>query len=177
MFEDFKPVLKIFIRFIVIYLLLLGGYQLYLNAYEGTGLDPISQWIGLQSVSLQNFVGYESRFVSDIKNDYSWFYVEGDYRSIMVEGCNAISVMILFSAFVFAFYKGKKTFVFAGLGLLFLLVTNIVRIAGLNVVFVDYPEFSTEAHDYLFPAIIYGSVVLLWLVWIKLYAIKNDENP
>jgi hypothetical protein len=31
----------------------------------------------------------------------------------MVEGCNAVSVMILFLAFIFAFYKGIKTILFA----------------------------------------------------------------
>ena len=95
----------------------------------------------------------------------------------MVEGCNAISVIILFLAFIFAFYKGGKTFVFAGVGVLILHLMNILRIAAINIVAI---ELSAEdfkiAHDYFFPAIIYGTVVVLWLVWIKFFVLKRDEN-
>ena len=108
----------------------------------------------------------------------TWFYVSGKYVSRMVEGCNAVSVMILFVAFIFAFYKGIKTFVFAGLGLLFLHIINVLRIAGLNILIVESPDYSKIGHDYFFPAIIYGSVVVLWLIWIKFFALKEtaDEN-
>lgn len=86
--------------------------------------------------------------------------------------------MVLFLAFIFAFYQGIKTFVFAGLGFVFLHIINVLRIAGLNILLVEWPQYSKIGHDYLFPAIIYGSVVLLWLIWIKFFALKNpvDES-
>ncbi|NHW59766.1 exosortase family protein XrtF, partial [Escherichia coli] len=40
MFEDFKPTLKILLRFLLVYLVLLGVYQFYLNTQEG--LDGLS---------------------------------------------------------------------------------------------------------------------------------------
>ena len=176
MFSDFKPVLKILIRFLVIYLIFLGMYQMYLNYYAGTGLDPVSVWISEQSTAVQNWLGYPSKMVLQPQFETSWFYVSGAYRSRMVEGCNAISVMILFLAFIFAFYEGAKTFWFAFLGLLFLHIMNVFRIAGLNIVIVELPKYVKMAHDYFFPAIIYGSVVLLWLIWIKFFALRTDEN-
>lgn len=175
MFRDFKPVLKILLRFLVIYLILLGIYQFYLNFYSGTDLDPVSKWVAHQATDLQNLVGYPSRMVDQPERETSWFYVSGEYRSRMVEGCNAISVMILFLAFVFAFYNGVKTFIFAFLGLVFLHIANIFRIAGLNLLLVEYPQYTKIGHDYFFPSIIYGSVVLLWLLWIKFFALKPDE--
>lgn len=90
----------------------------------------------------------------------------------MVEGCNAISVIILFVAFIFAFYKGTKTFVFIALSLLILYIMNVLRIVGLNIISRDYHEYNKIGHDYVFPAVIYGSVVVLWLVWIKFFALK-----
>lgn len=175
MFQDFRPVLIILARFIVIYLVLLGGYQLYLNFYEGTGLDPVSKWVAFQSGKIQDFLGYKTILVDQPKFETTWFYVNNKYISRMVEGCNAISVMILFVAFIFAFYKGKKTFVFAFLGLVFLHIMNVLRIAGLNILIIEHPKYTKIGHDYFFPAIIYGTVVLLWLIWIKFYALK-DEN-
>ena len=84
--------------------------------------------------------------------------------------------MILFLAFVFAFFKGSKTFVYAGLGLVFLHLMNVLRIVGLNILLRELPQYSKIGHDYFFPAIIYGSVVLLWLVWIKFFALKDSHH-
>lgn len=174
MFDDFKPVLKILLRFLVIYLMLLGGYQLYLNDFEVQGLDPISRKIADNVVVVQNFLGYPSALYDMSQEQAVYFYVSGDYRTRMVEGCNAVSIMILFLSFIFAFYKGWKTFVFSVIGLAILYILNVLRIAGLNVIYVENEAWGNAAHDYAFPAIIYGGVVILWLMWIKFYVLKNE---
>ncbi|MCW3160444.1 exosortase family protein XrtF [Chryseobacterium oryctis] len=176
MLKDFKPVLGILLRFIVIYLVLLFGYQFYLNSFKETGLDPYSRIIGEQVCFIQNSMRYPTQLYDDVKSEQVWFYVKNDYATRMVEGCNAISVMILFLAFIFAFYKGTKTFVFAFLGILVLYIMNLLRITGLNIVMTDYKDYGKIAHDYVFPAVIYGTVVLLWLVWIKFFALKNEDS-
>lgn len=177
MFRDFKPVLKILLRFVLLYVALVLAYQLYLNGYKNLGLDPVSTWVAKQTIFLQNLFGYPSQLVpGKLSEETSWFYVSGRYVSRMVEGCNAISVMILFLAFIFAFFKGFKTFVFAGLGLVFLHLINVLRIVGLNALLVEMPQYSKIGHDFLFPAIIYGSVVILWLIWIKYFALKTSED-
>ncbi len=179
MFSDFKPVLKILLRFVILYVVMVLAYQFYLNGYKNAGLDSFSTWVMKQTTFLQEGLGYETKMVAGKPEaETTWFYVSGKYVSRMVEGCNAVSVMILFFAFIFAFYKGIKTFVFAGLGLLFLHIINVLRIAGLNILIVEAPDYSKIGHDYFFPAIIYGSVVVLWLIWIKFFALKEtaDEN-
>lgn len=172
--KEFKPILAILLRFVVIYVVLLLGYQFYLNESQNAGLDPFSRWVALQVKSVQEFLGYKTLLYDDIPNLQVWYYVVNNYVSRMVEGCNAISVMILFLAFVFAFYKGRKTFIFSIVGLIFLHIMNVLRIAGLNIVTHTHPQYQKMFHDYVFPAAIYGSVVLLWLIWIKFFAIKNE---
>lgn len=176
MLKDFKPVLNILLRFIVIYLVLLFAYQFYLNAGKAGGLDPFSRIIADQVASVQKVSGYPTLLYDDVKNEQVWFYVKKNYVTRMVEGCNAISVMILFVAFVFAFYKGAKTFVFALAGLVLLYIMNLLRIVGLNVVMSDYKEYGKMFHDFVFPAVIYGTVVVLWLVWIKFFALKHENS-
>lgn len=177
MFTDFKPVLKILLRFIILYVVMVFAYQFYLNEFKNAGLDPFSTWVMKQTTFVQELLGYPSMMVPGKPEDETtWFFVNGTYTSRMVEGCNAISIMILFLAFVFAFYKGVKTFVFVIFGLLFLHVMNVLRIAGLNIIILELPNYSKMGHDYLFPAIIYGSVVLLWLIWVKFFALKTTEN-
>jgi len=48
MFQDFKPVLKILLRFIIIYVVLVLGYQIYLNGLKNQGLCPVSEWVANQ---------------------------------------------------------------------------------------------------------------------------------
>lgn len=171
MFQDFKPVLSILLRFVVIYMVLILLYQLYLNTQ--TGLDGVSNWVAGQVCSVQEACGYQSSLLPKPQWETAYFVVNGQYPSRMVEGCNAVSIMILFLAFVFAFYKGAKTFVFTAVGLVIIHVMNVLRIAGLNMLFFIAPDYFKMGHDYLFPAIIYGTVVALWLVWIKFFALKQ----
>ncbi|MGI9652382.1 exosortase family protein XrtF [Chryseobacterium sp. RLHN22] len=173
MLKDFKPVLGILLRFIIIYLVLLFAYQFYLNSFKESGLDPFSKMITRQVMFLQQSLGYPSALYDDVPNQQVWYHVKTKFTTRMVEGCNAISVMILFVSFIFAFYKGTKTFVFVGVSLLILHIMNVLRIAGLNIVYSDYPKYGKMTHDYVFPAVIYGTVVLLWLIWIKFFALKK----
>lgn len=168
--------LGILLRFIIIYLVLLFAYQFYLNANKDCGLDPFSNVIANQVNAIQHVLGYSSQLYNDVSNDQVWFYVKKQYVTRMVEGCNAISVMILFVSFVFAFYKGAKTFVFVLAGLVLLYIMNLLRIVGLNIVMAEHKEYGKMFHDFVFPAAIYGSVVLLWLIWIKFFALKHENS-
>jgi len=176
MLKDFKPVLGILLRFIIIYVVMLLVYQYYLNHFQSQGLDPFSRMIAEQVKSIQNMIGYPTQLYDDVKGEQMYFRVGNEYPTRMVEGCNAVSVMILFVAFVSAFYKGKKTFLFIPAGLLLLYAMNVFRIVGLNIVVMEYKAYSKTAHDYLFPAVIYGTVVLLWLIWIKFFALKHENS-
>ncbi|SHE68640.1 exosortase family protein XrtF [Chryseobacterium takakiae] len=173
MLKDFKPVLNILLRFVIVYVVLLLAYQYYLNSFRYQGLDPFSRLITEQVKDVQNYLGYPTQLYDDIKGEQVYFYVKNFYPTRMVEGCNAISVMILFTAFIFAFYKGFKTFVFMLAGLMVLYIMNLFRIVALNIVMTDYKQYGKAFHDFVFPAVIYGTVVLLWLVWIKFFALKK----
>ncbi|SEW41266.1 exosortase family protein XrtF [Chryseobacterium wanjuense] len=176
MLKDFKPVLSILLRFIIVYLVLLFAYQFYLNSFQNTGLDPFSRMIAEQVRHIQNSLSFPTQLYNDVKGEQVFFYVKTGYATRMVEGCNAVSVMILFVAFVFAFYKGSKTFLFVLAGLVLLYIMNLLRIVGLNIVMTDYKQYGKISHDFIFPAIIYGTVVLLWLIWIKFFALKHENS-
>lgn len=171
MFQDFKPILIILLRFTLIYIGLVFLYQLYLNTQ--IGLDIISKWVGTQVCFVQEMAGYTSSMQELPDEQTAYFILDDVIPSRMVEGCNAISVMILFMAFVFAFYRGLQTFLFVGIGLIVLHISNVLRIAGINIVYMYSEEYFKIGHDYFFPAIIYGMVVLLWIIWIKFFALKK----
>ena len=173
--KDFKEILWVLLRFLGIWLLLFLLYQWYLNQFSGN-IDGFTKIISDQSAFLLNFTGYETVTKDFPSHETVQFYINGKVATRMVEGCNAVSVMIMFLAFVFAFYKGVKTFYFAFAGIVLLYILNLFRIYVLNVIVVDFPALTKSAHDYFFPAIIYGGVVVLWLIWINKFVITDEKN-
>lgn len=174
--KDFLPVLKILLRFVVIYIVLVLLYQLYLNGYENEVVDPFTRWVAKQVALIQNFLGFSTVLIDNMKLHSVLFQTSGKFTTRMVEGCNVFSVAILFSAFIFAFYKGLKTFLFVFGGLILLHILNVSRIALLNIIYLKYPQYEKVGHDYLFPAIIYGGVIILWLIWIQFFALKKEKD-
>ena len=93
------------------------------------------------------------------------------YIARVVEGCNAISVMILFAAFIFAFSaRWHKTILYIFIGIILLHVLNCIRIALLCFSLFHYKQYSTILHGTIFPLIIYGAVFVLWILWITNYS-------
>ncbi len=174
--KDFLPVLKILLRFVIIYIVLVLMYQFYLNSYIGDVVDPFTRWVAVQVAFVQNLLGFPTVLVDSMKLHSVLFQTAGKFTTRMVEGCNVFSVAILFSAFIFAFYKGGKTFLFVFGGLIILHILNVSRIALLNIIYLKYPQYERIGHDYLFPAIIYGGVIVLWLIWIQFFALKKESN-
>ena len=99
------------------------------------------------------------------------FFVNNDSVARIVEGCNGVSVMILFIAFIIAFSTTfKKTSLYILIGLLIIHLLNIVRIALLGLGFYYYPEHEELLHDILFPLFIYGVVFALWVLWVMKFS-------
>lgn len=174
--KDFLPVLKILLRFVLIYIVFVLLYQLYLNHYDSEVVDPFTRWVAKQVAFLQNKFGFPTDLLDNLKLHSILFQTDGRFTTRMVEGCNVISVAILFSAFIFAFYKGTKTFFYILAGIIILHILNVSRITLLNIIYLEYPQYEKVGHDYIFPSIIYGGVIALWLIWIQYFALDRKEK-
>src|SRR5690606_1827035 len=99
-------------------------------------------------------------------------FVENKIVARVVEGCNALSVIILFIAFVIAF-KGrfKKTLFFILGGSILIYILNIIRIALIAIALYHYPQHEHLLHGVLFPLFIYGVVFLLWVIWVNKFSV------
>ncbi len=130
--------------------------------------DPITSQVSYQAQQSLVALGYDARIVNVPHHPSIYMYFNKQVVYRVIEGCNAVSVMILFVAFVLAFAKAwKKTILFILTGLLFIYIVNILRLVALAVIKYQYPEYNYISHDIVFPSAIYGSVILLWLYWIK----------
>ena len=176
--SDNKPFLLFLGKFALSYLVLTGIYMLYLSQYDAAAYqtDDITHIVGRQSSALVRFLGQDSHIAPHPKEASDKFYVNNKYVARIVEGCNAVSVMILFAAFIVAFsttFKRTALYILAGFIVIYLL--NILRIALITIAACFYPQYDSFIHDIVFPVFIYGVVFILWVVWVlKFY--KNARK-
>jgi exosortase family protein XrtF len=154
------------------YVLLTAAYQWYLSGYDEkqNEVDGITQSVAAQSESLLHFFG-ESKMDKHPTRPTLRLYYQQKYVARIIEGCNAMSVMILFAAFVVAFSgKLKQTVLFILGGSLLIHVLNIGRIALLCVLIYHFPQYENFLHGVVFPLVIYGVVFILWVIWVNKFS-------
>lgn len=176
--RKYKSVIRFILTFIGSYLVLFFAYQMYLKYASSTQYYPdiATHLVALQSESVIHSFGYDVTIEPNKREPAMNIVQSGRVIARVVEGCNAISVMLLFVAFILAFFNGKKkTFLFILGGLALIYGMNVLRIALLTVGIIKYPEYTELMHGTIFPAVIYGTVFLLWLGWINGYKKLRDE--
>lgn len=162
-----KTALLFLVKFFGVYGIFTFFYSLYLGAYPNT-IDPFSALVAEQTNITIGFFqeGVWLKYLEDTPRVLMMHYYH-PYQAI-VEGCNALSVMILFVAFIVAFKASfYHYFWFIPFGLVTLHFFNIVRITFLGLSYLHYPEYAVTLHDYAFPAVIYGVTMGLWFAWVK----------
>ncbi len=158
-----------------------GLYRFYLQKYQQKEpefrVSPITELVAHHSVRLGNMSGF--RFSSEpVHTSLSIsLLINGDYVANIVEGCNAVSIIILFWAFIIAF-SGKLTNLigFGIWGTVSIYVLNIFRIVVISLALHKYPQYSGFLHQIVFPAIIYGYTLFLWVLWVRYYAPGKNKK-
>lgn len=154
----------------MLYILFSVGYYFYIGMEWGQELypDPITAQIGYQTQELLKLLGYQATTLNSPEHPSVMMFIDEVKIYRVIEGCNAVSVMILFTAFVVAFARGwKKTLSFLIIGIVGIYLVNLIRLVVLGIVYYDYPVYADFSHEILFPGVIYGAVVLLWIYWIR----------
>ncbi len=148
-------------------------YQYYLNQFDikNNEVDGFTKLVSTQVEQLLLFFNGDANIELHPSQPCYKFFYNGKYVSRIIEGCNALSVIILFISFVIAFSgKLKNTIYFIISGSIIIHVLNITRIALLMVAFYNFPEANFILHDILFPLVIYGVVFILWIIWVNKFS-------
>lgn len=172
--SQYKPFLSFLLKFFLSYIVLTSLYQYYLNSFDAAffEIDSITEIVSVQTQQTIELFNYNSHLEAHPNQNSNMLFVENKNVARVVEGCNAISVIILFIAFVIAF-KGnwKKTVLFILVGSLLIYVLNVIRIALIAIALYHYPEHEHLLHGVVFPLFIYGVVFLLWVIWVNKFSI------
>ncbi|WP_298902406.1 exosortase family protein XrtF [uncultured Psychroserpens sp.] len=175
----YKSVVKFILTFLSVYFVLTLAYKYYLDFSDGSKYYPdyMTNLVAQQSESLLNTFGYET-VLKPHENELSMkLIVRGKFVARVVEGCNSISVVIMFISFIIAFAGTfKSTFIYILAGSALIYSVNLFRIAILSIGLYNYPWREDFLHHVIFPLIIYGMVFLLWMFWVKRFSkIKKKE--
>ena len=150
-------------------------YNSYLSNYV-TEVDNVTRIVTEQVAAMLSVTLPEISCVYSSVNPMAEIQYFGVTLMVLIEGCNAISVMILFVAFLVAFQGKFKTYLwFVPLGILVLYLANLIRIYLIGMIILYFPNWTNMAHDYVFPGVIYGTTFILWVIWVKFFT-KTSAN-
>ena len=177
-----KPVILFLVKFFISYLIMVGLYSFYLSKTQEKetlfSCSPITETVANQTATMIGFLGFKAEVLQHHDELSFKVLVNNKYVSRVIEGCNSVSIIILFIAFIIAFSGSFKSTIFFGfIGSLLIYSTNIFRIAVLSIGILLYPKQQEILHSLVFPAIIYGMVFLLWVIWVNKYSdFKKQQN-
>lgn len=174
----YRSVVKFILTFLTVYFVLTLAYKFYLDFSEGSEYYPdyITNLVAKQSKLLLNSADYRVQIVPHPEEPSMKLIINEKFVARVVEGCNSISVIILFVSFIIAFagnFKYTALYVIAGSVLIY--AVNLARIAILSIGLYNYPWRRDFLHTVIFPLIIYGMVFLLWMFWVNRFS-KNKKR-
>jgi len=170
--QKYKSALGFIVKFFITYIVLTYVYSLYLSNFTNEP-DGVTRIVAQQTEAIINTLGYEAQVEEHTEEPTMKLLVYGKYVGRIVEGCNSISVLILFITFVIAFTGSfKNTLFFTLVGSICVYTANLLRIVILGIGLYRFPQHEYILHHIIFPTIIYGMVFLLWMFWVKKFSKK-----
>ncbi len=177
-----KGVVYFILRFLGTFAVLSVLYGFFIQKYDTAEIpttDAITRYVSYQTRFVAEKLGYDAEvarnhhliYATEEEQTMDSLFFNGEYAVSVEEGCNGVSVAILFLSFIIGFGgEWKKLIWFIPMGLAFLHVSNITRIILLGVLNVDFGGQGFHFfHKYLFTAIIYAAVFILWIWWVNAY--------
>lgn len=171
--KKYKPFFFFIVRFVLCYSFLVVLYKWFLNKYNSVvhQVDAITYGVSDVTSRLIDFLGYSSSIALHDSEASVILYVGKVAVVRVIEGCNSISVILLFVSFIVAFSGSfKRTILYSILGSILVFILNIVRIVFITIAIYHYPQFEHILHEIVFPLLIYGVVFGLWVVWVNKYS-------
>lgn len=160
-------------KFLLTYLLLTFVYQTYLGQFDvnKNETDSFTKLVAQQTEDVLLFFNCDVKTLPNSKEPAVNLYYNQKSIARIIEGCNALSVIILFISFITAFSgKLKPTLLFIVGGSLLIHILNVTRIALLCVLMYYFPKQQHLLHGVVFPLFIYGVVFILWIIWVNKFS-------
>lgn len=172
-FIQYKPFFTFLLKFVLFYFVFAFIYNQFLNQFDVSKfeLDSITKLVSNHTAYLMRFFNEDYYVIQHEKEAAMKVIYKGKYVARIIEGCNAVSVIILYAAFIFAFASNwKKTFLYIVVGAVLIYILNVIRIGLLVWAIYYYPAYEEFLHGTVFPLFIYGVVFILWIIWVTKFS-------
>lgn len=172
-FIIYKPFLLFLGKFLLTYLLLTSVYECYLSQFDSKNfeVDGFTQLVAKQSKDVLVFFNFDANITPNTKEPGVNLFYNQKHMARIIEGCNGLSVIILFVSFIIAFSgKTKPTILYSIGGSLLIHILNVFRISLLCVLMYYFPNREHVLHGVFFPLFIYGVVFVLWIIWVNKFS-------
>jgi exosortase family protein XrtF len=179
LFLKYKSVIRFILVFLLAYVFLSVIYKFYLQYSDGSKFYPdyFTNLVAVQTENLLSNFGYNAEVLPHETEPSMKVIMNGHFVARVVEGCNGLSVLILFVSFIIAFSGTLKMTLFYILsGVVLIYAVNLLRIVALTIGMYHYPQYEDVLHTIVFPAIIYGLVFFLWIFWVNRFSKINIKN-
>ncbi|PSG90819.1 exosortase family protein XrtF [Aurantibacter aestuarii] len=166
--KEYRPVLKFIATFLGVYFLFTLAYKFYLDFSDGSLYYPdyFSNLVGQQTVKLLEVFGYDASLIKSHEPVLN-LVINNKNLAFISEGCNGISIIILFASFIISFSKDfKTTFIYIISGSVLIYIANLIRIVIIAIALYHYPWREEILHNVIFPGLIYSMVFVLWMFWV-----------
>ena len=177
--HKYRLVVKFILTFLLVYTILTFSYKMFLQFSIGVRYYPdyMTNLVAKQSELVLNALDYRVQLLPHPNEASLKLIINEKYVARIVEGCNSVSIIILFVSFIGAFAGRIKTtvmYILAGSVLIY--AANLMRIVILSIGLYHYPWRKDVLHTVIFPAIIYSLVCLLWVIWVNRFSKINKAN-
>ncbi len=91
------------------------------------------------------------------------------------DACNGLELMLIYAG-VIALLPGTLTrkWIYISVGIFALIVANMFRCAGLQYIYVYYPQLFETTHHYVFTLVMYVLIFIGWVMYIN--KVKQDAK-
>lgn len=156
------PVVSFIFKFLLTYLVLYGLYLLWIKIQFPSNI-ALTEWAADQLYYVLNIFDQKVDSVYDPHYPKIHITYGGEGIVSVYQGCSGGNLYIVFLAFMLSFFRiSPKVIYFTIGGLLIINVLNVLRLVALFYVSKDLPHLFFFFHKYLFTAILYTLVFLMW---------------
>ncbi|GAB3830638.1 exosortase X [Hymenobacter jeollabukensis] len=154
-----------------LYLLWFFGYEQWLHPL-GRLDEALSLNIATASAAALRLLGWAGSAAGRLVS------VDSQPAVLVFDACNGLVLYALFTGFIVAFPGGawrlKLPYIALGIGIIYLL--NVLRVAALALNQLYSRSTVDFNHHYTFTFIVYGCIFLLWMLWVRRYAVLSHAS-
>lgn len=164
-----NPLYKFLSLFILIYSIFYFLHEWIIKTYTLWDQKFITHIISSSDYFLKLF-GYKT-FKNLEDKEIQILGIDGSNGVWVGSPCNAISLFILFTAFIIPFPGNHKhKWWYIPMGIIFIHFANIIRVVGLCIIAYHSPFTLDFNHTYTFTFLVYLFIFVLWVLWVKKFS-------